>query len=73
MDMITINLSDIAAQVGDEVTLLDSDPLSPVSAYQLSKWAQTIPYEILCRIGPRMPRVALDADVPAQRLPAASV
>jgi alanine racemase len=70
MDMITINLGDIPAQVGDEVTLLDSDPLSPVSAYQLAKWAQTIPYEILCRIGPRMPRVALDADIPAQRLPA---
>src|SRR3712207_8273121 len=40
--------------MGDEVTLLDSDPLSPASAYQLARWADTIPYEIFSRIGPRV-------------------
>lgn len=66
MDLITIDLGESpAAQIGDEVTLLDSDPLSPVSAYHLAEWSQTIPYEVFCRIGPRMPRVLLEPE-PAQ-------
>ncbi|HEY8749035.1 MAG TPA: alanine racemase [Tepidisphaeraceae bacterium] len=60
MDLTTIDLAEVPqAQVGDEVTLMDNDPLSPVSVYALAKWADTIPYEIFCRIGKRMPRVAV--------------
>jgi alanine racemase len=60
MDMTTIDLGDSPqAQIGDEVTLLDNDPLSPVSVYALAKWADTIPYEIFCRIGARVQRVAV--------------
>jgi alanine racemase len=60
MDLTTIDLGDSPhAQIGDEVTLLDNDPLSPVSIYNLAKWADTIPYEVFCRIGPRMQRVAI--------------
>ena len=50
------------ATVGDEVTLLDNDPLSPCSVYQLAKWGDTIPYEIFCRIGPRMHRVPAEPE-----------
>jgi alanine racemase len=60
MDLTTIDLGAVPhAQIGDEVTLLDNDPLSPVSAYALAQWGQTIPYEIFCRIGPRVQRVAV--------------
>lgn len=60
MDMMTIDLSEIPqAQVGDEATLLDNDPLSPVSVYRLAEWANTIPYEVFCRIGRRVQRVAV--------------
>ena len=60
MDLTTIDLGELPhAQVGDEVTLLDNDPLSPVSVYALAKWADTIPYEIFCRIGQRVQRVAV--------------
>ena len=60
MDLTTIDLGEVPqAQVGDEATLLDNDPLSPVSIYALAKWADTIPYEIFCRIGPRVQRVAV--------------
>jgi alanine racemase len=63
MDLTTIDLGEVSqAQVGDEVTLLDNDPLSPVSVYALSKWADTIPYEIFCRIGPRVQRVAVNPE-----------
>jgi alanine racemase len=52
MDMTTIDLTEIPqANLGDEVTIIDNDPLSPASAYELAKLAETIPYEILCRIG----------------------
>lgn len=58
MDMLTIDVGEIpSAQVGDDVTLLDDDPLSPVSAYKMAEWSQTIPYEVFCRIGPRIARV----------------
>lgn len=60
MDLTTIDLGEVPhAQVGDEVTLLDNDPLSPVSVYALARWADTIPYEIFCRIGQRVQRVAV--------------
>lgn len=61
MDMTTIDVTNVPnATVGDEVTLLDSDPLSPASVYELAKHADTIPYEIFARIGPRVRRVAID-------------
>jgi alanine racemase len=65
MDLTTIDLSQVpAAAVGDEVVLLDSDPISPCSVYRLAEWSDTIPYEVLCRIGPRVRRVGIDpADV----------
>lgn len=61
MDLTTIDLSDIPqASIGDEVTVIDNDPLSPASAYELARLAETIPYEILCRIGNRVKRVGVD-------------
>ena len=61
MDYATIDLGTVPqATVGDEVTILDSDPLSPASAYALARNAETIPYEIFTRIGPRVHRVATD-------------
>jgi alanine racemase len=63
MDLTTIDLADIPhAVVGDEVTLLDNDPLSPASAYALARWADTIPYEVFCRIGQRVKRVAVEPE-----------
>ena len=67
MDMTTIDVTAAThATTGDEVTLLDSDPLSPASVYELAKHAQTIPYEIFARIGPRVRRVAIDPADDAQ-------
>lgn len=61
MDYATLDLTDIPqAAVGDEAVILDNDPLSPVSAYALAQWGNTIPYEIFTRIGSRMPRIAID-------------
>ena len=48
MDMTCIDLTGIATvAIGDEVTVLDADPLSVASVYGLARWADTIPYEIV--------------------------
>lgn len=65
MDMVTLDLKNHPhAVVGDEVTVLDDDPLSPASVYVLAERMQTVPYEILCRIGSRIARVAKETDDP---------
>lgn len=66
MDYATIDLANIPmASVGDEVTVMDADPLSPCSVYKLAEWADTIPYEIFTRIGQRVARVAVEPGEPS--------
>ena len=61
MDYTMIDVTKVAhATLGDPVTVLDHDPLSPASAYALARLADTIPYELFTRIGPRVRRVAVD-------------
>ncbi len=61
MDLTSIDLHDVpSAKIGDEVVVMDSDPLSPASAYTLAELGQTIPYELFTRIGRRVKRVAVD-------------
>jgi alanine racemase len=61
MDLTVIDLSGAAqAALGDEVTVLDSDPLSPASVYRIAEMDGTIPYEIFCRIGQRIKRLAVE-------------
>jgi alanine racemase len=58
MDMTMIDITDIPeARPGDEVVIMDDDPDSPASIYSLAKQANTIPYEVFCRIGSRIHRV----------------
>jgi alanine racemase len=66
MDLCCIDLhSAPQAMIGDEVTVMDDDPLSPASVYRMASLASTIPYEIFCRIGPRVRRVAVE-EAPAR-------
>ena len=61
MDLTVIDLTSVPQTVvGDEITIMDSDPMSAVSVYQLADWAETIPYEVFCRIGSRVKRVSLE-------------
>ncbi len=77
MDLTTIDLTDVPqANVGDEVTLLDDDPHSPASVYELARWSDTIPYEVFCRVGQRIHRVPIADDVaprPQNAVPANEV
>ena len=63
MDYITVDLANVPqATPGDDVTLIDSDPLSPASVYRLADIAQTIPYEVFCRVGSRVARVVAEPE-----------
>ncbi len=58
MDFTTIDLTNVPeAEPGDEVTLLEAESDSPISAAALADMLGTIPYEILTSIGPRVERV----------------
>ena len=55
MDFIMVDATDVpGVRVGDEVMLF-GDEL--VSVEDVSSWAESISYEILSRISPRVPRL----------------
>ena len=48
-------LADVA--IGDPVTLMGTDSGTTISAGDIAAWADTIPYDIICRVSPRVPRI----------------
>ncbi|NWG12468.1 MAG: alanine racemase [Acidobacteria bacterium] len=60
MDMITVDVTEVPdARVGDEVILLGSSANCRVDAASWADALGTIPYEILCGISPRVPRIPI--------------
>jgi len=57
MDQIMVNIEWDSAYNGDEVTLIGEAGNERITVEDLSKWADTIPYEILTNINTRVPRV----------------
>ncbi|MEM6768774.1 MAG: alanine racemase C-terminal domain-containing protein, partial [Bacteroidota bacterium] len=58
MDMLMLDVTDITtAKAGDEVVLIGTQGEQQISVIDLAKAADTIPYEILVRISPRVRRV----------------
>jgi len=58
MDMMMIDITHIPnARVGDEVVLCGRQGDAEISVEEVSRWLGTIPYELLCHIGGRVPRV----------------
>lgn len=61
MDLTIVDISNVPeAAVGDEVAILGEQNNQRITADDHARWAETIPYEILCAIGARVPRVACD-------------
>jgi alanine racemase len=64
MDYATLDLASVpGAREGDEVVLLGRQQDQIITADAFASWAGTIPYEALCGIGPRVPRLYLQAGV----------
>lgn len=59
MDLTVVDVTKIpAAAVGDEVVLIGQQGDHRITADNHARWAGTIPYEILCGIAARVPRIA---------------
>jgi alanine racemase len=43
--------------VGDETVLIGRQENEEITAYEIAKWMDTIPYEVLCAISPQIPRL----------------
>src|SRR4029079_16476431 len=58
MDMTMVDVTDIpSVRVGDFVTLIGRQGQEAIWADEIAGWTRTIPYETLCAIGSRIPRV----------------
>jgi alanine racemase len=58
MDMIAVDLTDLPeAREGDDVILLGSSAHCRMTAGEWADILETIPYEVLCGIAPRIPRI----------------
>ncbi len=61
MDLTLIDVTDIpGVSVGDEVTLIGKSDGASITAAELARLLGTIPYEVLCSIGKRVPRIYVD-------------
>ncbi len=61
MDLTIVDVSGVAdAAVGDAVVIVGEQNGKRITADDHARWAETIPYEILCAIGARVPRVGCE-------------
>jgi alanine racemase len=57
MDMTMVDVTDVpGVEIGEEAILIGRQGKDQITAADLAEWQQTIPYEVLCAIGPRVPR-----------------
>ena len=57
MDQLTIDLGpESEAAIGDEVVLIGSQGDERIGTEEVAGWLETIPYEVICAIGPRVVR-----------------
>ena len=58
MDQTVVDVSEIpGVGIGDEVVLLGSQGEDSIDAWDLADLAETVPWEVLCAISSRVPRV----------------
>ncbi len=62
MDLTLLDVTDVpGVDIGDEIILLGQDDHCSITALEIADLVGTVPYEILCSIGKRVPRIYLDA------------
>lgn len=61
MDLTIVDVTDIpGVEIGDEAVLIGQQGAEQITAYDQADLTGTIPYEILCNISARVPRVMVD-------------
>jgi alanine racemase len=59
MDQIMVDVGNLKVQIGDSVVLIGSQGKNTISTEELASLSGTIPYEIVCGLGSRVPRIYL--------------
>ncbi len=63
MDQFMVDVTGIEnVRQGDTVTLMGSDQDACITPEELSQWSHSFPYELICTIGKRIPRVYRDLE-----------
>ena len=57
MDQIMVDVGNLDVKIGEEVVLIGSQGENKITVEELAKLSATIPYEIVCGLGSRIPRV----------------
>jgi alanine racemase len=58
MDLTVVDVTDIGEiSAGEDVVLWGRQGAAEIACGEVAAWAETIPYELLTRVGPRVPRV----------------
>ncbi len=57
MDMITVDVSDVNVETGDEVMIIGAQGDDRIEVREIAAAVGTNPYEILCRVGTRIERI----------------
>ena len=70
MDQIVVDVGDAPVNVGDEVVLLGTQGSETISVEEWAEHLATIPWEVVCGIGDRVPRRYVGAKAEAQPKPA---
>jgi alanine racemase len=57
MDQIMVDVGDTKVKIGDEAVLIGAQGRNKITAEELAAFSGTIPYEIVCGLGSRIPRI----------------
>ena len=61
MDLTLLDVTDIpGVDIGDEAILLGTTPHGSITALEIAQELGTVPYEVLCSIGKRVPRIYVE-------------
>ncbi len=60
MDQIMVDVGNLKVRLGDCAILIGSQAKNRITAEEIASLAGTIPYEIVCGLGSRIPRVYVD-------------
>ena len=61
MDLTLFDVTDIpGVEVGDEIVLIGRSDPSSITALEIAREISSVPYEVLCMIGKRVPRIYVD-------------
>lgn len=67
MDLTLLDVTDLpGVAVGDEVVMIGTSDHCSISAVEIAQLIGTVPYEVLCSIGKRVPRISLDSPLDAE-------